>query len=348
MSNEIRAFDLAQLEKIMADYGEPKYRAKQVYEWLHTHTVSSYDEMTNLSKALRDRMKADYPLFDGAVVDKQISQDGTRKYIIELEDGALVETVGILSGISDEANDPRLTVCFSTQVGCPMECTFCATGKEGFTRNLTADEMVHQVVTVGSDMGMRVSNVVAMGQGEPFMNYDALLQALRTMNTDEGLLIGARHITVSTSGILDGIERFAEEPEQFRLAVSLHSALQSTRNELMPRLAGQPVVALRDALLDYSAKKGRRITIEYMLLEGVNDSEKHLQALIDLLDEINAHVNLLPYNAVSESDYQNISRETSSLWQETLEDAGIKTSIRCSKGADIAGACGQLKSQFSE
>lgn len=339
MSNEIRTYDLATLEKIVSDYGQPKFRAKQIHEWLHSHNASSYDEMTNLPKDLRMKLADDHPLYDGELLDKQESEDGSRKYIIELEDGKCIESVGIISG----DNTDRLTVCFSTQVGCPMECSFCATGKEGFARNLTADEILNQVITVGNDFKSRVNNVVAMGQGEPFLNYEELMKALRAMNTDEGLMIGARHITLSTSGIIDGIYRFAEEPEQFRLAVSLHSAIQTTRNELMPRLAGQPLVELRDALLNYTAKKGRRITFEYMLIDGVNDDDKHLRELIDFLHEINAHVNLLSYNVVENIPYKNVSRETIRHWEEILTGAGIRTSYRKSKGADIAGACGQLK-----
>lgn len=347
----IRSYALEQLEDLVSELGQPKFRAKQLHEWLHTHNATSYDEMTNLPKALRERLSQDFPLQETTILQVQESEDGTRKYLLKLADGAVVECVGIVDGDDDEdagedgvlGSNRRLTVCCSTQVGCAMKCSFCATGCQGLERNLSADEIVDQVILVGNDFGQRVSNVVVMGQGEPFQNYDATIEAMRRMNGDAGLDIGARHITVSTSGLCDGIKRLAGEPEQFRLAVSLHSANQETRNELMPRLSGQNLKKLHSTLENYCETKGRRVTLEYMLLAGVNDSKEDLQALIDFCDELNVHVNLLPFNAVEGIDYVPSDASVVRTWQRGLENAGIPCSVRKSKGADIAGACGQLR-----
>lgn len=342
MEKNIRSFSLDELTALMSDWGQPGFRAKQLHEWLHKHNATSYDQLTNLPKSLREQLASSFPLYEPKVVDKRESKDGTRKYLIELCDGLCVETVGMMEA-QEEEGEPRVTVCCSTQVGCPMDCSFCATGKEGFARNLTADEIVDQLIVVEKDLGTRINNVVLMGQGEPFMNYDSMIDALHRINTDEGLNIGARKITISTSGLIDGIYSLIEEPEQFRLAVSLHSAIQTTRNRLMPRLANQPLEALHDALLEYSAKKNRRITLEYMLIEDVNDSEKELDMLIAFCDGIKCHVNLIPFNKIDKAEFQSSSAETQAHWMKTLSSHGIPASLRYSKGSDIAGACGQLK-----
>lgn len=237
----------------------------------------------------------------------------------------------------------RLTVCFSTQVGCAIGCAFCATGKEGFVRNLTPGEMVDQIVLAGHDMGMRVSNVVAMGQGEPFLNYDNTLAALRFMNAKDGLGIGARHITISTCGILKGIERLADEPEQFTLAVSLHSAVQSTRDALMPHMKNAPLHHLHTALERYIEQSGRRVSLEYLLLKDLNDDEAHLAALKEFCRGLLCHVNVLPFNEVAGSPFQPSSAKTRTKWVNQMEAAGIETTVRDSRGSDIEGACGQLK-----
>lgn len=341
-TNEIYSFDLERLENLLAELGQPTYRAQQIYEWLHTHNVASYSEMTNIPKLLRDQLAESFPLAKAEVLTERTSKDLSRKFVLELPDGARTETVGILSPEGD-----RLTVCFSTQVGCSMGCVFCATGQEGFTRNLSAQEMVDQIVTVRNAFDMRVSNLVAMGQGEPFLNYDNLLEALRRANTDEGLGIGARHITVSTCGIMDGINKFATEPEQFTLAISLHSAIQSKRNQLMPRLSNQPLDELHKALAEYQNKKRRRITFEYSLIDGINTSEEDLEALITYCDGLFCHINLIPLNAIDGSPFAAPDKEIISSWEKKLNARGISTTVRNSKGSDIAGACGQLKNSLS-
>ena len=326
----------------MASYGLPRFRAKQLHQWLHAHHAKSYDEMTNLPKAMREKLAEEHPLSTMHVVEKQISADGTRKYVVRADDGSLVEMVGIPTFDNEGAID-KLTVCFSTQVGCPIGCTFCATGREGFARNLTADEMVDQIVLVAEDFETRVSNVVAMGQGEPFLNLDEVLKALRIMNSADDLNIGARHITLSTCGIISGIEQMCDIPEQFTLAISLHAARQDVRDEIMPHMKKQTLERLKEALLDYAALTRRRVTLEYLLLEGVNDSEEDLDALLNFCEGLHCHVNLLPYNAVPGSSFITARKERLHRWQSALSENGVETTVRHSRGSDIAGACGQLK-----
>lgn len=345
MAASIKTMTLPELEEVVAAMDLPRFRAKQLHHWLHAQHASSYDQMTNLPKAMRERLAKDYPIEAAHVVEKQVSADGTRKYVVRLVDGALVEMVGIPSiGANDQVE--KLTVCFSTQVGCAMTCAFCATGQNGFTRNLTADEMVDQVVLVGQDFDARVSNVVAMGQGEPFLNIDELMRALRIMNSPDDLNIGARHITVSTCGIIPGIEQMSQIPEQFTLAVSLHASRQPIRNLLMPHLENQQLGSLKKALLDYVDATNRRVTLEYILLDGINDSEKDLDALIAFCRGLHCHVNLIPFNAVPGSSFSPSNRNVQREWQEELARAGVETTVRRSRGNDIDSACGQLRNAF--
>lgn len=341
---EIKAYSREGLEQLFSELGQPRFRTKQVVQWLYQRGVSSYDEMTDLPKSLREQLAELAPLHVPALMDKRTSRDGTRKYVWQFSDGAGVETVAIPSREKSAGGSPqRLTVCFSTQVGCAIGCAFCATGKEGFTRNLTPGEMVDQITMAGKDNDMRVSNVVAMGQGEPFLNYDNTLAALRFMNAKDGLNIGARHITVSTCGIIKGIERFSCEPEQFTLAVSLHSAVQETRDQLMPKMQNAPVDRLKRALASYVEKSGRRVSFEYLLLSGVNDDDFHLEALAAFCSGLLCHVNLLPFNEVAGSPFQPTAPKRRNRWVERLEQTGIETTVRDSRGSDIEGACGQLK-----
>ncbi|MBQ9020628.1 MAG: 23S rRNA (adenine(2503)-C(2))-methyltransferase RlmN [Eggerthellaceae bacterium] len=344
MSAGIDTYNIQGLEELVAGLGQPRFRAMQLFEWLYGHGAVSYDQMTNLPAVLREELARVAPLQVPELVDKRISADGTHKYIMQLADGALVETVGIPNDTQDAAEGVgRLSVCVSSQVGCAMACRFCATGQEGFTRNLTPGEMAWQVLCVARDFDMRASNVVIMGQGEPFLNYDAVLSALRILNHPKGPGIGARHMTLSTCGITKGIERFSTEDEQFRLAVSLHSAQQNVRNELMPGCASAPLKALKNALLGYQAQTGRRVSFEYLLIDSVNDGADAQAALIAYCAGLKAHVNLLPINAVEGSSYKPATKARMHEWEQALAAAGVETSIRTSRGADIAGACGQLK-----
>lgn len=339
-------YSLDDLTALLKDWGQPAFRGKQIYEWIHKHHASSYDDMTNLPQTLRKRLEEQFPLNAISIVDRQQSRDGSRKYLLQLGDGHLVETVGLPS-FDQDGLITRLSVCVSSQVGCAMACTFCATGKEGFSRNLTAAEIIEQVTTVQKDFNHRVSNVVVMGQGEPFLNYDEVLTALKILNDSSDLNIGARHITLSTCGLLEGIEKLSLEKEQFTLAISLHSALQSSRNKLMPRVKNQPLSNLKDSLALYHERTGRRVSLEYLMLKGINDDEAHLQALLSFCEGLCVHVNLLPMNSVPGSPLQPSDRARTMHWHRVLNEMGIETTLRVSRGADIAGACGQLKNSLA-
>lgn len=348
MNEPIQSLNISQIPQLVAELGQPKFRAKQLTGWLYQKNVSSYDEMSNLPKAMRAQLEERFPLIKPVVVDKQVSRDGTRKYVFEYHDGARVEAVGIPStGKKERKDEPKhLTVCFSTQAGCAMACAFCATGHEGLTRNLSSAEMICQINAVQEDFGYRVTNLVSMGQGEPFQNYDATLDALRFANSKDGLEIGARHITVSTCGILSGIQKLGNEPEQFTLAVSLHSAIQETRDELMPRCSNIPLTKLKEALVGYTAASGRRVSLEYLLIDGVTDTPESLGALKGFCDGLLCHVNLLNVNEVAGSPYHPTSPKVQQDWIRELKRAGKEATIRNSRGADIDGACGQLKNKL--
>jgi 23S rRNA (adenine2503-C2)-methyltransferase len=333
----IKALDRDAVERLVHDAGHPGYRVDQLIRWLYRRAVSSYDEMSDLPTGLRDQLADLMPIHVPELITRQVSQaDGTRKYLWRLADGVTVESVGLPEG-------RRLTVCFSTQAGCAMGCSFCATGKDGFVRDLGCGEMVDQVTFVGKDFGQRVTNAVAMGQGEPFANYDASLAALRLMNDSDGPGIGARHLTVSTCGLVHGINRFADEPEQFTLAVSLHSAVQRTRDELMPGVRGTSLTALHAALAAYGARTGRRPTLEYALMAGVNDSDDELAALVGFCRELHCHVNLIPVNPVYDGTFRRSESSRVIKFRDTLQRSGTEASIRSERGADIDAACGQLR-----
>lgn len=343
MDKPIKAYALAELPNLMKELGQPSFRAGQLAQWLYVHHASSYNDMTNLPVALRNTLAERAPLYGSSIVRKDVSTDGTRKYLVEFHDGVCVETVAIPSRSGD-----RLTVCFSTQAGCPMACAFCATGKEGLTRNLLPGEIVDQVLLAQEDMGKRVTNVVGMGQGEPFLNYDNTLAALRILNNSKGIAIGARHISVSTCGVLPGISRFSEEPEQFTLAVSLHAARQSVRDKLMPKTAGFPLEELKAVLERYTDRTNRRVTLEYIMINGVNDSERDLAALEAFCQGLLCHVNLIPINTVEGSAFQPSPRATIDHWRAHIQAHGTEATLRDSRGADISGACGQLKSAYKK
>ncbi len=332
----IKALDAAGIAALLADLDEPAYRARQVVKWVYGRGASSYEQLTDVPAGLRESLAGRLALPVPTVADRQVSADGTRKYLLELADGSTVETVGL-------PTDDRLTVCFSTQAGCAMGCTFCATGQSGLVRDLGPGEMVDQVRVVADDFGERVTNAVAMGQGEPFANYDATLGALRLMNSPDGLGIGARHLTVSTCGLASAIRRFAAEPEQFTLAVSLHSARQPTRDRLMPGVRGVSLGQLREALVDYAEQTGRRPSLEYALIDGVNDTDAELEALVAYCRGMLVHVNLIPINPVAGTEFVRGRDDRAAGFKDRLEHAGVECSIRVERGADIDAACGQLR-----
>jgi 23S rRNA (adenine2503-C2)-methyltransferase len=331
----IAGLDKDGLAALVSDLGQPRYRVGQLIAWLYDRLAESFDEMTDLPAAMREELSARWSIGLPEAIEVQRSSDGTRKYLWRLADGATVESVGIPTG-------SRLTVCFSTQAGCAMGCAFCATGRGGFVRDLLPGEMVWQVALVARDFGMRASNAVAMGQGEPFVNYESTLGALRLMNAKEGLGIGARHLTVSTCGVVPGIERFAREPEQFTLAVSLHSAVQATRDRLMPGVRRWPLHLLRASLVRYAESTGRRPTLEYALMSGVNDTAEEVAALVSFARGWACHVNLIPVNPVAGAPVSRPDRTRTAAVVDALRAAGIEVSVRTERGVDIDAACGQL------
>ena len=336
----IKGLDRAGLEALVAELGEPRFRAKQLERWLYGRGARSFAEMTDLPASLRETLAGRLGLPSPEIVTRQDSADGTRKYLVRFDDGVSVETVGLPAG-------DRLTVCFSTQAGCAMGCAFCATGKAGLSRDLAPGEMVDQVRLVADDFGRRVTNAVAMGQGEPFANYDATLAALRFLNAAEDLGIGARHITVSTCGLVTGVRRFAEEPEQFTLAVSLHSAVQETRDRLMPGVRGIDLQVLRNTLVTYAVKTGRRPSLEYAMIDGVNDTDEELAALVRFAKHKLVHVNLIPVNPVAESGFRRSHDARIHAFERGLREAGIEVSRRSERGTDIDAACGQLRQRLT-
>jgi 23S rRNA (adenine2503-C2)-methyltransferase len=333
---DIGALSREEIARFVAESGQATYRTRQLVRWVYGHGVESFDGLSDLPAEFRAALASRFYIGRADIAERQQSSDGTRKYLVRLGDGVCVETVGL-------PDDERLTVCFSVQAGCAMGCSFCATGQAGFVRDLTPGEMVRQIRLVQDDFGRRGTNAVAMGQGEPFANYDAVLAALRFMNADDGLGIGARHLTVSTCGILAGIRRFAQEPEQFTLAVSLHSAVGVTRARLMPGVRGVSVTALRRAIAEYADATGRRPTLEFALIDGFNDTAAELEALVAFARGMLVHVNLIPVNPVEGTALRRAASARARAFRDTLEAVGVEASIRTERGADIDAACGQLR-----
>lgn len=332
---DLRSLTHDDLAHTIEELGWPKFRTKQVEDWIWKHNVSTFDEMTNVPAALRSQLAERYSLGGFSEVVKQVSSDGARKYLLEYADGTRAECVGMPSR-------NKLAVCVSTQAGCRIGCVFCATGQGGFNRSLTATEIYDQVIHVGNDFQTRPSSVVLMGQGEPFANYDETLKAMRMLNAPDGAGIGARHITVSTCGIVPMIRRFSKEPEQFTLAVSLHSAVQSTRNTIMPGVKKYTLGRLYEVMGEYVERTGRRPTYEYALIGGVNDTNNELDALCDFTRGTLAHVNLIQLNDQEGSTLKPSTQEKAELFVRRLAMVGVEATIRNSRGNDIDAACGQL------
>lgn len=336
---DLRELSRKELTELLQELGQPAFRAKQIESWIWEKGARSFDDMTNIPKSLRAELAQSCTLGGVREVACQRSQDGSRKYLLAFEDDVKVECVGMPSG-------QRLTVCASTQAGCGMGCAFCATGAAGLTRSLTAGEIFDQVAHVRDSFGCRVTGVVMMGQGEPFANYDATLSALRKLNSPAGMGIGARHLTVSTCGIIPMIMRFSKEPEQFTLAVSLHSAVQRTRDALMPGVKRYSLLRLYDAMGEYTQRTGRRPTYEYALIRGVNDSDEELTYLCDFCRDTLCHVNIIQLNEVPGSKFQPSSPRRANEFVKRLGAAGVEATIRQSRGADIDAACGQLRQRI--
>lgn len=324
---------LADLTQWVQQQGQPAYRGKQLYDWIYQKSARSLSEITVFSKELRSQW-ADYPIGRSEVNYRAIAGDKTRKYLLKLADGLIIETVGIPTA-------KRLTVCVSSQVGCAMACNFCATGKGGFTRNLAPHEIVDQVLTVQEDLQRRVSHVVFMGMGEPLLNLPAVLAAIESLNGDIG--IGQRSLTLSTVGIPQKIRQLAHKKLQVTFAVSLHAPNQALREQLIPTAAGYPLDRLLADCREYVKITGRRVTFEYVLLAGVNDLPQHSHELAECLRGFQTHVNLIPYNPITEADYERPSPARIKAFASELQAQNVAVSVRYSRGLDADAACGQLR-----
>ncbi len=343
MSEIVNLFDLSrdEIAQLLAGWGEPRYRADQLWEWVYHHKATSFEHMTPLPLSLRNRLAAETRLGSAEVVQESHSTDGeTRKYLMKLPDGQLIETVLMeYSGI-------RRTACISTQAGCAMGCVFCATGQMGFARHLTAGEIVEQALFVARVLdgeGERLSNVVLMGMGEPFHNYDETLAAVRRLIDPAALGIGQRHITVSTVGLVPAIRRFAREGLQVRLAISLHAASDEERSRLLPVNRRYPLQDVLSAVRDYVGMTGRRVTFEWALIENENDTPEQAHQLGRLLAGILCHVNLIPLNPTSAYGGQPSNAERVNNFVRIVESYGVPATVRVRRGIDINAGCGQLK-----
>jgi len=333
ISAKLLGKSLPELTNWVEAQGQPKYRGKQLYEWLYQKGARSLSEISVFPKQWREDM-GDIPIGRSTIHHSSTAPDQTRKYLLRLEDGLIVETVGI-------PTSKRLTVCVSTQVGCAMACDFCATGKGGFKRNLKAYEIIDQVLTVQSHFNRRVSHVVFMGMGEPLLNLKQVLLALRSINQDIG--IGGRSLTVSSVGIVGKIRELAEHRLQMTFALSLHAPNQSLRESLIPTAVHNPIDKLLEESKEYVRITGRRVSFEYILLAGVNDLPEYAQQLAGLLRGFQSHVNLIPYNPISEADYQRPDQQSVQEFADILNEKQIACSIRQSRGLATNAACGQLR-----
>ena len=340
MKKDIRSMTFDELKKEMQEIGEKPFRAKQIYEWLHVKLSDSFDEMTNLSKTLRERLADAYEILPVQMEERQVSKlDGTNKFLFRLFDGNMVESVLMKYKHGN-------SVCISSQAGCRMGCAFCASTIGGLQRNLTASEMLGQVYQIQKITGERVSNVVVMGTGEPLDNYDNFLRFVRLLTDENGLNISQRNVTVSTCGIVPGIRKLAEEKLQITLALSLHGSTQEKRRKLMPVANKYELSEVLSACDGYFEKTGRRVTFEYSLVHGVNDTEEDIRELTAILRPRKCHLNLIPVNPVRERDFVRPSRENALNFKNKLEKSGINVTIRREMGSDIDGACGQLRRRY--
>ncbi|MBR2526125.1 23S rRNA (adenine(2503)-C(2))-methyltransferase RlmN [bacterium] len=332
----LSGMNISELETLMKELKASNFRAKQIQNWIYLKSVSDIEEMNNLSVKFREELKQIATVTNTTIKRKQTSKDGTIKYLVEYPDGECVETV--LMRFDNRAN---LTACVSSQVGCAVNCSFCATGKGGFKRNLTSSEIVEQVLTIQRDTGLKVTNVVFMGQGEPLLNLENVLKAIEILNTE--CQIGSRRITVSTSGIAPKIEDFAKANNQSTLAWSLHAPTDEIRNKIMPINKKYPLREMKKALDKYFEIAGRRVTIEYLLIKDLTDTLDCAKNLAQLLEGMKCNINLIPYNPVIENDYKKPSNNSVMKFKYILEHSGKKVTVRLERGADIDAACGQLR-----
>lgn len=337
----LKSQTLPELAGIFKELGQPQFRAKQVYTWLHKG-VRSYDEMTNLPKALRETLEERYPICPPEVVRRQESQrDGTIKYLWRLSDGNCVETVLMRYHYGN-------TLCISTEVGCRMGCAFCASTLGGLVRRLEPQEMLDQVLFTQVDSGLPISHIVLMGIGEPLDNFDNVMRFLELVNSPEGMNISMRHISLSTCGLVPKIDELAQKKLQLTLSISLHAPNNEIRNRIMPVNKAYPIEQLLDACRRYYQATSRRISFEYAMIRGVNDSPENARELLERMKGLPAHFNLIPLNHVEESPLQPSTRASVAAFQKILEDGGIPTTVRRTLGGDIDASCGQLRRKYTQ
>ena len=332
----IKDYDLEDLKKELVEIGEKPFRAEQAFKWLYEAKVSSFDEMTNLSLELREKLKQNYEMHNFNILRKQESADGTIKYLFDVLDGNAIETVLM-------SYHHGYSLCVSTQIGCKMGCKFCASTGIKFVRNLTSGEIVEQILAVERDNNIRISNVVFMGIGEPLDNYDNVVNAIRIINNQKGINIGARHISISTSGLVPKIYQLAEENIQCTLSISLHATTDEKRSEMMPVNNRYNISELLQACRDYLEKTNRRISFEYALAKDNNDNLEDAKRLVKLLKGMICHVNLIPINKIENGAFVKSSNENIMKFRDYLNEHGIVATIRRELGSDIDAACGQLR-----
>lgn len=339
---DIKSLNLKELTAFMESLGEKGFRAKQIYQWLHCKHASSFEEMTNISKSLIEKLKEHCVLTDLQKEMVQISkQDGTRKYLFALDDGNVIESVLMRYKYGN-------SVCISSQVGCRMGCRFCASTLDGLVRGLTPAEMLDQIYQIGKDIGERISNVVVMGTGEPMDNFDNLLKFIELLTDENGLHISQRNLTVSTCGIVPKMRELAEKDLAITLALSLHASSQEKRKELMPVANKYEIHEVIDACRYYFEKTGRRVSFEYSLVAGVNDTREDAAELSHLVKGMNCHINLIPVNPIQERDYKQPDAGAVQEFKNKLEKNGINVTVRREMGRDIDGACGQLRRKHTK
>lgn len=339
---DIKSMTIPELESFLTELKQPKFRAKQIFSWLHEKRVLSFNEMTNLPASLRELLKENCTITSLTVERKLVSQlDGTVKYLYRLADGQHIESVRM-------AYEHGISLCISSQVGCKMGCAFCASTKAGFVRNLTASEILEQVYAAGRDAGERIGSIVMMGIGEPLDNFDQVMRFLELVSDPNGLNLSHRHISLSTCGVVDRIRELAEKDLQITLSISLHATDDAARSAIMPVNRRWNMEELLDACREYTDRTHRRISYEYALISGVNDSRKQAEELAALLKGMLCHVNLIPVNYVKEAGYQKSSKGRIYEFQKVLNDRGINATVRRTLGADINAACGQLRREAEQ
>ena len=346
----LKGLSLNELQSIVESVGERKYRAQQIYSWIYARSAQSIDDMTDVSKFFRDLLKKKYVLEALPIEDSSVSKvDGTRKFLFRLHDGLKVESVLIPQEASREDARDRLTVCISTQVGCPLDCAFCATGTMGFSRNLSSGEIVDQVLQVQRQSPERITNVVYMGMGEPMLNYDNVMKSVDILTDERSLNIGVRHITISTAGYADKIRQMADEKRKVRLALSLHSLNQAKRMKLMPITKKYGILELLDALAYYGTKTRARVTLEYILFDGFNDTQEDVKRIVRAARKFPCKVNIIPYHSIAftgpsgfAAGLKPSSPSRMIAFARALRDEQVTVMVRSSAGEDIQAACGQL------